>query len=125
MNLESVGISSIGGINNKLERGSIIISSIGGINGKPRPFAVIQTNLLTDNLFTVIVAPLTGEVNLQSEDFRPIIRPSITNHLDQVSQIMLDRITTIHKKDIHQVLGTVSKKELTGLNSCVSFVLGL
>ena len=109
----------------QLERGSIIISSIGGINGKPCPFVIIQTNLLINNLFTVIVAPLTSEINLQSEDFRPIVRPSSTNSLEQISQIMLDRIATIHKRDIHQLLGTVSKKELTWLNSCVSFVLGL
>ena len=109
----------------KIVRGDIVISSIGGLSGKPRPFVVIQTNLLTDNLFTVIVAPLTSEIRLESEDFRPIVRPNAGNNLEQVSQIMLDRITTIHKKDIHKGLGTVSKKELTILNSCISFVLGL
>lgn len=109
----------------KLERGDIIVSSIGGISGKPRPFVIIQTNLLTNNLFTVIVAPLTSEVKLESEDFRPIIRPNTANNLQQVSQIMLDRITTIHKKDIRQIMGAISKKELTILNSCVSFVLAL
>ena len=109
----------------KIARGDIIISSIGGLTGKPRPFVVIQTNLLTDNLFTTIIAPLTSEVRLESEDFRPIIRPNTTNNLKQVSQIMLDHVTTIHKKDIHQTLGTVSKRELATLNSCISFVLGL
>ena len=109
-----------------MQRGDIVvISSIGGINGKPRPLIVIQADILNDNLFTVIVAPLTTETRIESEGFRPIIRPTKNNNLNQISQVVLDRITTIHKKDINQLMGKISKKELSNLNAAISFVCGI
>lgn len=105
-------------------RGDLIISSIGGINGKPRPFIVIQNDLLNENLFTTLVAPLTSEVKIEQEDFRPILRPSKSNTLERISQIMLDRTIVINKKDIDKKIGNLTKKEIQHLNQTLAFVLG-
>lgn len=109
----------------KIKRGDIIVSSIGGIHGKPRPFIVIQANIFNDNLFTVLVAPLTTNIRIESEDFRPVIRPSINNQLEYISQIMLDRMTTIQKKDIDKIIGEISKKELSNISSAILLICGI
>ena len=105
-------------------RGDIIISSIGGLNGKPRPFIIVQNNLLNEYLFTVLVAPLTSDVKIEQEDFRPILRRSKTNTLERISQIMLDRTIVINKKDIVKKIGGLTKKEILNLNQTLAFVLG-
>lgn len=106
-------------------RGDIVISSIGGINGKPRPFIIIQNNLLNQYLFTTLVAPLTSEVKIEQEDFRPILRPTKTNTLEKISQIMLDRTIVINKKDIAKKIGNLTKKEIQNLNQTLAFIFGL
>ncbi|MFN8770604.1 MAG: type II toxin-antitoxin system PemK/MazF family toxin [Neisseriaceae bacterium] len=105
-------------------RGDIVISSIGGINGKPRPFIVVQNDLLNSNLFTTLVAPLTSEIKIEQEDFRPILKPSKMNTLERASQVMLDRIIVINKRDIVNIIGNLTKKELQFLNQSLAFVIG-
>jgi mRNA interferase MazF len=106
-------------------RADIVISSIGGMNGKPRPWVIVQTNLLNENLFTVLAAPLTGVVELIQEDFRPIIKPTDTNDLEKPSQIMLDRISVLNNKDIIKKIGTLSKKEQQNMNQALVLVFGI
>jgi|JI7StandDraft_1071085.scaffolds.fasta_scaffold237244_3 mRNA-degrading endonuclease toxin of MazEF toxin-antitoxin module len=107
------------------ERGDIFISSIGGINGKPRPWIIVQANILNNNLFTTLAAPLTSIVELMQEDFRPVIKPTKINMLEMPSQIMLDRISVINVKDITKKIGTLSTKELHTLNQSLALVLGI
>ena len=109
----------------KLSRGDIIVSSIGGVNGKPRPWLVLQANILNENLFTTLAAPLTSVVELLQEDFRPVIKPSEINSLEKPSQIMLDRISILNKKDIIKIIGKLSKKEILTLNQAIVLVLGI
>ena len=106
-------------------RGDIVISSLGGINGKPRPWVVVQANILNENLFTVLAAPLTSKVELIQEDFRPILKPTSINTLETPSQIMLDRISVINNKNIIKKIGLLSKKELQILNQSLVLVLGI
>ena len=106
-------------------RGDVVICSIGGMNGKPRPFVVIQTNVLNENLPTTLVAPFTSEVRIEREDFRLIMRPSSSNSLGQVSQVMLDRIIVVSNQDIAKKIGELNKKELQELNQLLAFVVGL
>ena len=109
----------------KFLRGDIVISNLGGINGKPRPWLVVQTDLLNKNLFTVLASPLTSDIKFEQEDFRPIIKPKNTNNLEKVSQAMLDRISTLNTKDIIRKIGSLEKKELQELNTALVFVLGI
>jgi mRNA interferase MazF len=106
-------------------RGDIVISSLGGINGKPRLWVIVQANVLNENLFTVLAAPLTSMVELTQEDFRPIIKPADINTLERPSQIMLDRISVLNNKSIIQKIGALSKKELQILNQSLVLVLGI
>ncbi len=106
------------------QRGEIVISSIGGINGKPRPWVVIQNNLLNSNLFTILAAPITSEVKIEQEDFRIILKPNDTNNLKQHSQVMLDRISVLEKKKIIDKIGVLDIKEMRILNQALAFVLG-
>lgn len=106
-------------------RGEIIISSIGGINGKPRPWVVVQTNLLNETLFTILAAPLSSEVKIEQEEFRPILKSNKDNGLKNLSQIMLDRTSVLENRVIEKKIGALSKKEIQVLNQAIAFVFGL
>ena len=106
-------------------RGDVVISSIGGKNGRTRPWVVVQTNLLNEFLFTILVAPLTSEVKIEQEDFRPILRPSVDNGVKQISQVMLDRLTVMDNKEIIKKIGMLNKKDILHINQAMAFVLGL
>jgi mRNA interferase MazF len=106
------------------QRGDIVISSIGGISGKPRPWVIIQNNLLNSNLFTTLAAPITSEVKIEQEDFRVILKPNEDNNLKSHSQVMLDRISVMDQKKIMDKIGVLSMKELRNVNQALAFVMG-
>jgi mRNA interferase MazF len=72
-----------------------------------------------------LVAPLTSEVKIEQEDFRPILRPSTDNGVKQISQVMLDCLTVMDGKEITKKIGNLNKKEVLHMNQSLAFVIGL
>ncbi len=90
--------------------------------GKNRPVIIVQSPLLNDFHPTVIICPITSQVNLDAVILRHTINEKF---LDKQSQILIDQIRAIDKKRLQQYLGSISKKEGKKIQEKIKIVLDL
>src|SRR3990167_8866725 len=89
-------------------RGDIVTVSAKGNEGKPRPCVVVQANWLNEKSPpSYIVCLLTSKV-FEEIDFRPIINPDSINGLEQISQVMTDKIQAVRAIQIGKKIGRFS-----------------
>ena len=121
-------------------RGDIYMANLnpfkGSEQGGTRPVLVLQNN--TGNLFcpTLIVAPLTTQVNKKKDQpthyllsgVRGLPEDSVAL-LEQInpedSVALLEQIKTIDKSRIISYLGKVSKEEMRGVDQAIKVSLGI
>jgi mRNA interferase MazF len=85
-------------------KGDIITCALSGDYGKPRPALIIQSDLFNPTHTSVVICPITSHL-LDASLFRLTIYPSSHNRLITISQVMIDKITTIKKEKIAAILG--------------------
>ena len=90
--------------------------------GKIRPVIIVQSPLLNDFHPTVIVCPITSQVNENAEILRHDL---VEKFLDKPSQILIDQIRAIDKKRLQQYLGAVSRKEGKKIQEKIKIVLDI
>ena len=108
-----------------MKRGDIVIVSAPGDYDKPRPAVVIQTNALTDLGAQSVIVCLMSTTSTRSPLFRIPIEPSEANGLEQVSQIMTEKMVTVPKAKITRVIGHLTDEQCVQLNRTLAFVIGL
>ncbi|MBH1989047.1 MAG: type II toxin-antitoxin system PemK/MazF family toxin [Myxococcaceae bacterium] len=95
----------------KISRGDVVICVTQGDYGKPRPAVVVQSDLFNETHPSITLCPITSEVHDAS-----LIRVSIGHHpsngLHNKSQVMVDKIVSIPRTKIKEVVGKISMKEL-------------
>jgi len=94
----------------------------GDYTAKPRPVVVLQDDSF-DVTESVTVCPLTTDPT-EAPLFRIPIEPSERNGLDEPSLIMADKITTVRKSRLGEVLGSLSDEDMLRLNRAVLVFLG-
>lgn len=106
-----------------MRRGDIVVVALPGDLGKPRPAVVVQSDD-HDRTTGVTVVPITS---LVSEDnlIRITILPGSANGLREPSQIMTDKVITIPRGKVRQVIGKLDKVRLRQLSSHLALFLGL
>jgi mRNA interferase MazF len=104
----------------------VIIAQRGVYEGKPRPAVVIQhEDLLADHL-SILVCLLTATADAMTGAFYRIpVEPSSANGLEAASMIHVDRIATVRKKNIGQVIGRLDGATLGRLNTALALFQGL
>jgi mRNA interferase MazF len=107
-----------------LERGSVIVCVSNGDYGKPRPAVVVQSNLFNATHASITVCPITTHI-IEAPLFRLLISPSQENGLKQISQVMIDKITSIQREKISKKIGILSKEQLNQLNLAMKMWLNL
>jgi mRNA interferase MazF len=95
----------------KVCRGDLIVCVISGDYGKPRPAIVMQSDLYNNTHASMTVCPITSDLN-DWPLFRVTLEPSSTNGLKHKSQVMIDKIITVPRDKIKQIIGKVSAKDL-------------
>ena len=108
-------------------RGDIYIvelsPKIGFVQSGTRPVIVLQNNC--GNFFapTLIVAPLSSNVNKKRDlpthyylDNDTILHPSL---------VLLEQITTIDKRQVRKFVGRVDRSEMEEIRECIEKSLGL
>lgn len=109
-------------------RGDIYIANLnpfkGSEQGGTRPVLVLQNN--TGNLFcpTLIVAPLTTQVNKKKDQPTHYLLSGVRG-LPEDSVALLEQIKTIDKSRIISYLGKVSKEEMKGVDEALKISLGI
>ncbi len=106
-----------------MHRGDIVTVAAPGDYGKPRPAVVVQTDLLDTSLSVIVCLITSHEVNAPA--FRIPVEAGPGTGLRQTSQIMADKIVTVPRSRLGEVIGHVDDKTQLRLNRTLAFVLGL
>ena len=85
----------------------VVTCALSGDYGKPRPCLIVQNTTFNELHSSVVICPITSHIEKEIV-FRPTLLPDPDNGLEKLSQIMIDKITTIKKDKIGQVLGCIS-----------------
>lgn len=107
-----------------MKRGDVYTAAArGAYTGKPRPVVIVQDDRF-DATGSVTVCPLTTNP-VEAPLTRIFIDPSSMNGLDQGSNLMVDKVTTMARADLHEHLGRLPNADLIRLNRALIVFLGL
>lgn len=108
-----------------MKRGDISIVAIPGDYGKPRPAVIVQSDLLTrEGARSVIICAITSDLR-QGEAFRILVEPTPETGLKKISHIMADKIFTLPREKVENIVGKISDDTLIDLNRSLALVIGL
>lgn len=106
-----------------MKRGDLVTIAVSGDYGKPRPALVLQSDAF-DRHPSVTVLPLTTEIHA-APLFRITIQPVKETGLRKVSQIMVDKITTVPRAKIGPRMGHVDSAMMQAVRQALIGFLGL
>ncbi len=107
-----------------MKRGELYTAAArGAYTGKPRPVLVIQDDRF-DATASITVCPLSTNP-VEAPLIRIPIEPTKDNGLEQRSSLMVDKVTTIPKSSLGELLGRLRDEELLQLNRSLIVFLGL
>ena len=95
----------------------------GTYTGKPRLVVVVQDDRF-DATASVTVVPFTTS-DVEAPLLRLPVQPSNTAGLTQISQLMIDKVTTVPRASLRQQIGRLSDGDLMRLNRALLVFLGL
>lgn len=105
-----------------MQRGDLVTVSLQGDYGKPRPALIIQSDLLTD-LESVVLCPVTSE--LRNAAFRVTVEPNPANGLRTISQIMVDKLSTLPRSKISEPFGYLGNERMKAIDKALLLVVGV
>ena len=103
-------------------RGDLVAISLPGDYGKPRPALVIQNDLLAE-LDSVVLCPVTSD--LRTADFRVTIEPKASNGLRHVSQVMVDKLSTLPRSKVGGTFGRLEDEKMRAVDRAMLLVIGV
>jgi mRNA interferase MazF len=109
-----------------LRRGDVVAvadQAAGDYTSKPRPAVVVQSDLFHAT-GSVTIAPLTSEA-VDAPLLRLRLEPSDSLPLREASYLMVDKITTIRRDRVGQVIGHLSRDDVVRLDRALVVFLGL
>jgi len=104
------------------KRGDIVICILSGDYGKPRPGVVVQSNLFNTTHASITICPITSH-QVEAPLFRLSLEPSSQNGLKSISQIMVDKVSSLKKEKVQKKIGTLSKDQILILNNALKLWL--
>jgi mRNA interferase MazF len=105
-----------------MRQGDVVAVSLPGDCGKPRPAVVVQSDEF-EHLNSLTVLPLTSHV-LTLEACRVVVHPTDENGLQKVSQVMVEKASTVPRYQASQTIGRLSSKDMTAVNRALAVFLG-
>lgn len=107
-----------------MTRGEIYTAAARGPSTrKPRPVVILQDDRF-DATASITICPFTTNP-VEAPLVRLPIDPSDENGLDQPSQLMVDKVTTVPRSSLGERLGRLRDDELVALNRSLIVFLGL
>ena len=108
-----------------MRRGDVVVIAdrgAGDYGGKPRPAVVVQSELFEDT-GSVVVCLLTTQ-QTGAPLLRIAVEPDAVSGLASPSYIAIEKITTIRRDRVGQVLGRLTDDELVALTRSLAVFLG-
>lgn len=107
-----------------MKRGEIHTAAArGAYTGKPRPVVIIQDDRF-DATASVTVCPLTTDPT-DAPLLRIPVQPTPTTGIQQPSQLMVDKVTTVPRGTLREPVGRLPEADLIQLNRALLVFLGL
>jgi len=106
-----------------MRRGDIVTVVISGAYGKPRPALVVQSDLFNEHP-SVTILPITSHLR-ETPLFRLDLYPSHKNGLDKPSQVMMDKIQSVPRKQVGSVIGRLDDRKMVEVNRMLAVFLGM
>jgi mRNA interferase MazF len=107
-----------------LKRGDVVLIILQGELGKPRPGVIVQADELDEATTSVLVCPMSSTVT-EFHRLRPVVEPTASNGLRLRSQIMTDKINSLRRDRVRQVLGSLDAETSEQLDRALLLLLGL
>ncbi len=105
-----------------MQRGDLVTVSLQGDYGKPRPALIIQSDLLSE-LESVVLCPVTSD--LRNVAFRVTVEPNPANGLRVISQVMVDKLSTLPRAKISEPFGRLDDERMKAVERALLLVVGL
>ena len=105
-----------------MQRGDLVTVSLQGDYGKARPALVVQSDLLTD-LESIVLCPVTRD--LRNAVFRVTVEPNPANVLRALSQIMVDKLSTLPRTKISEPFGRLDDERMKAVDRALLLVVGV
>ncbi len=107
-----------------MKRGEIwSLAARGAYTGKPRPAVIVHDDHL-DATASVTICALTTDPTT-APLFRLPITPDQDNGLDQPSQLMVDKLTTVPRTSLGQHIGRLDEENVARLDRAIVVFLGV
>jgi mRNA interferase MazF len=107
-----------------VRRGDIHVAAArGAYSGTPRPVVIVQDDRF-DATASVTVCPLTTNP-VEAPLVRIAVRPTAVTGIEQPSQIMVDKVTTVPRAHVGDHLGRLADADLIRLDRALVVFLGL
>ncbi|MBN1606638.1 MAG: type II toxin-antitoxin system PemK/MazF family toxin [Polyangiaceae bacterium] len=106
-----------------MKRGDVVVVALQGDYGKPRPALVVQSDLFDEHP-SVTIAPVTSTI-VDAPLFRVTVEPTVGNGLRAVSQIMVDKLTSVRRDRIAQTVGRLEEDAIIRVSRALILWLGL
>ncbi len=106
-----------------LKRGSVVTVAAPGDYGKPRPALVVQSDFFCEHP-SITLCLITSELR-DTPLFRLTVHPSPENGLQRPSQIMVDKIMTVSREKVRDVIGRLDDKSMVEVNRTLALWVGL
>lgn len=96
----------------------VIADRAGEFTGKPRPAVIVQSDLFLAH-DTVTVCPIVSE-GTGMPIFRLALEPGDELPLDHASYIAIDKVTTIRRRRIGNLIGRLAPEDLLRIRSALA-----
>ena len=107
-----------------MKRGDVVTVVVQGDYGKPRPAVVVQSDWFNATHASVTVVPVTTTI-VDAPLFRVLAEPSTTNGLRSVSQLMVDKLTTVRRDKVGKRIGSIGDDVMQRVTRAVALCLGV
>jgi mRNA interferase MazF len=108
----------------EITRGDVVLMVVPSDLGRPRPGIVVQADELTANFSTILVCPVSSDLQ-ERLLLRPLIEVAPENGLRLRSQIMTDKLVALRRDRVRRVIGRIDAETSERLDSALLLVLGL
>jgi len=108
----------------RLKRGDVVVVALPGDYGKPRPALIIQSDLFNETHASITVVPVTSTI-VDAPLFRLTVEPSRGNGLRSLSQLMIDKVTTVSRTRIIQSIGRLEDDLMVRVSRALALWVGI
>jgi len=105
-------------------RGDLVTAVVPGDFGKPRPVVIVQADAFMEYHASVTVCPLTTHLT-GLHLFRITVSPDKHNGLNEPSEIMVDKLSSLRRERLGSSIGRLSVRDLRAVDDALRQWLAL